>query len=460
MSNVEQAEAYVQRLEGLPGFLVQVGERVDQRMEKGVMPPRFVLDQVIQDCRNVIAGTPIDATGGANVMWADLGSKLDGLQGLDPATRTALERRAERALVQGIAPAYRQLITRLEGCKQQTDDRAGIWKLPQGEEYYAFLLRKFTDTDWDADTVHALGLAQVRRIHGEMEAIRQQVGFEGDLQAFFAWLRTAPEQFYPNDDAGKAAYLAEATRLIDTMRSRLPEVFGVLPKADIEVCAVEAWREKSAGKAFYNSGTPDGSRPGRYYANLYDMANMPKYQMEALAYHEGIPGHHMQISIAQELEDLPRFRRFGGYTAYVEGWGLYSEWLPKQMGFYADPYSDFGRLAMELWRACRLVVDTGLHHKHWTREQAIDYLVQNTPNPEDDCRKAIERYIVMPGQATAYMVGMLKLRELRALAENQLGERFDVRGFHDVVLRAGALPLDVLEEEVRAWIAERGGAGA
>ncbi|MEZ6019677.1 MAG: DUF885 domain-containing protein, partial [Planctomycetota bacterium] len=267
-------------------------------------------------------------------------------------------------------------------------------------------------------------------------------------------------QFYPNDEAGKAAYLAEATRLIDTMRSRLPEVFGVLPKADIEVCAVEAWREKSAGKAFYNSGTPDGSRPGRYYANLYDMANMPKYQMEALAYHEGIPGHHMQISIAQELEDLPRFRRFGGYTAYVEGWGLYSEWLPKQMGFYADPYSDFGRLAMELWRACRLVVDTGLHHKHWTREQAIDYLVQNTPNPEDDCRKAIERYIVMPGQATAYMVGMLKLRELRALAENQLGERFDVRGFHDVVLRAGALPLDVLEEEVRAWIAERGGAGA
>lgn len=220
----------------------------------------------------------------------------------------------------------------------------------------------------------------------------------------------------------------------------------------MEVRAVEPFREQSAGKAFYQRPSMDGSRPGIYYANLYRMSDMPLYQLEALAYHEGLPGHHMQLAIQQELAGIPRFRRFGGYTAYTEGWGLYTELLPKEIGLYQDPYSDFGRLAMELWRSARLVVDTGIHHKGWSREQAIAYLVEHTPNPEGDAQKAIERYIVMPAQATAYKIGMIKLLELRAKAKEQLGERFDIREFHDVVLRNGAVPLDVLEQLIDAYI--------
>ena len=239
------------------------------------------------------------------------------------------------------------------------------------------------------------------------------------------------------------------------MKSRLDEVFITKPQADITVKAVEPFREKSAGKAFYQRGTPDGSRPGVYYANLYNMSDMPRYQMEALAYHEGIPGHHMQGSIASELENIPRFRKFGSYTAYGEGWGLYSEYLPKEMGFYSDPYSDFGRLAMELWRACRLVVDTGIHWKKWTREDAIRYLEENTPNPRGDIVKAIERYIVIPSQATAYKIGMNKILELRAYANDALEDKFSLREFHDLILKNGALPLDMLEELVRSWVEQK-----
>jgi len=304
-----------------------------------------------------------------------------------------------------------------------------------------------------ADEIHQLGLAEVERIHNEMRAIMKKVNFNGTLQEFFAFMRDDPQFYYPNTAEGKAAYLADATKLIDNMRSRLDEVFKVKPKAAMIVKQVEAFREKSAGKAFYEQPAPDGSRPGSYYANLYDMKAMPKYQMEALAYHEGIPGHHMQIAISQELKDIPKFRKFGGYTAYIEGWGLYSESFPKEMGLYADPYSDFGRLAMELWRACRLVVDTGIHAKKWTREQGIAYYVDNTPNAKSDAKKMVERHIVMPSQATAYKVGMIKLLELRHKAEKQLGDKFDIRDFHTLVLANGALPLDVLEEQVDQWIA-------
>jgi uncharacterized protein (DUF885 family) len=240
--------------------------------------------------------------------------------------------------------------------------------------------------------------------------------------------------------------------MIDVMRERLPDVFGIFPKADLDVKKVEPFRERAAGKAFYQSPALDGSRPGTYYANLYDMGDMPTYQMEALAYHEGIPGHHMQIAIAQELEGVPMFQKLARFTAYTEGWGLYSELLPKQMGFYEDPYSDFGRLAMELWRACRLVVDTGIHAKKWTREEAIDYLKENTPNPEGDIVKAIERYIVMPGQATAYMIGKEKILELREAAHEKLGDSFSLSDYHDEVLKDGPVPLDILEEKIDAWV--------
>ena len=316
----------------------------------------------------------------------------------------------------------------------------GPGSCPQGSDYYAARLKHHTTTDWDAERIHALGLAEVERLHSEMRAIQAQVQFEGTLRDFFEHLRTDASFFYPNDTEGKAAYLAAATALIDTMRQRLPEVFNTLPEAQMVVRAVEPYREKSAGKAFYSAPAPDGSRPGVYYANLHNTLDMPIYQMEALAYHEGIPGHHMQIAIAQELENVPRFRRFAGYTAYSEGWGLYSEFLPKEMGFYADPYSDFGRLAMELWRACRLVVDTGIHHKQWTRERAIEYLAENTPNPLGDCQKAIERYIVMPGQATAYKVGMNRILELPRLGSGRVRRAVRPCGISrcDLAGRAGA----------------------
>jgi uncharacterized protein (DUF885 family) len=234
---------------------------------------------------------------------------------------------------------------------------------------------------------------------------------------------------------------------------KLDSLFLVKPKADMIVKAVEPFREQSAGKAFYEQPSMDGKRPGVYYANLFRMKGMPKYELEALAFHEGIPGHHMQIAIAQELENVPKFRKFGGYTAYVEGWGLYTEMLPKEIGMYQDPYSDFGRLAMELWRACRLVVDTGIHAKKWTREEAITYLATNTPNAKSEVDNAIERYIVMPSQATAYKIGMIKIVELREKAKTALGDKFDIRAFHDVVLKNGAVPLDVLETLVDQYIA-------
>jgi uncharacterized protein (DUF885 family) len=282
-----------------------------------------------------------------------------------------------------------------------------------------------------------------------MKKIMAQVGFKGTLREFFEHLRTSPQYYYTT----REDYLADVDAKVKAMEARLPAFFHTLPKAHLQVKAVEAFREKSAGKAFYQSPSPDGSRPGTYYVNLYDLRDMSKTELEALAYHEGIPGHHLQRAVQTELTGLPPFRRFGGFTAYTEGWGLYSEELAKDMGAYTDPYSDFGRLGMELWRACRLVVDTGIHDKRWSREEAIQYLKDNTPNPDGDIEKAIERYIVYPGQATAYLIGKLKIMELRTRAQAALGDRFDYRDFHDVVLKSGPVPLDILERRVDAWIA-------
>ena len=453
VTNLQQAEAYVQRLEGLGVLLEQVMENLRIREAKGVLPPRFVFPFVIQDCKNMIAGAPFDESSSrASVLMNDFTTKVMAVEGLSPETREELFVRSREAMVNVIGPAYRKMIALLESHQELASDENGVWKLEDGAEYYQYALRRNTTTQMDADTIHKLGLSEVDRIHGEMNAIRESVGYAGDLQQFFEHLRTDPAYYYENTDEGKADYLAEATALVDHMRTQLPGMFHTMPQAQMEVRAVEPYREQSAGKAFYNSGAVDFSRPGVYYANLFDMGDMPKYQMEALAYHEGIPGHHMQISIAQELKDVPRFRKFGGFTAYIEGWGLYSEWLPKEMGLYEDPYSDFGRLAMELWRACRLVVDTGIHEKRWTREEAIDYLMVNTPNPEGDCRKAIERYIVMPGQATAYKIGMIRILELRQFSQVELGAEFNEGKFHDVVLLSGPVPLEVLEERVRAWV--------
>ncbi|TQV78758.1 DUF885 domain-containing protein [Exilibacterium tricleocarpae] len=453
VGSVADLEAYLSRLEKVGTLFDQVIEQMQVRAKRGVYPPRWSYPQMLEASTNVITGAPFD-DGADSTLLADFKSKLDGLN-LDQAKATAFMTRANEALLQVVQPAYGRLIDALRAQQSVAPEGDGVWRLPNGEAYYNYLLRYYTTTDLNAEQVHQMGLENVARIHNEMRAIMAKVEFTGSLQEFFAFMRDDPQFYFPNTDTGREAYLGEAKALVDIIAKRLPDYFGILPQADMIVKRVEPFRERSAGKAFYQSPTPDGSRPGIYYANLYNMADMPKYQMEALAYHEGIPGHHMQRAITGELEGVPEFQKYVSFTAYTEGWGLYSEYLPKEMGFYQDPYSDFGRLAMELWRACRLVVDTGLHAKQWSREKAIQYLQDNTPNPAGDTVKAIERYIVYPGQATAYLIGKIKILELREQARSALKDKFDIRGFHDEVLKDGPVPLSLLEEKIAAWIEQQ-----
>ncbi|WP_166837863.1 DUF885 domain-containing protein [Rheinheimera pleomorphica] len=451
ISDESDAKAYIARLNAVPTLFSQLQQQLAQRAEAGIIAPKFVFAHVISASENVIKGAPFDDAEDSTLL-ADFSQKLAKLQ-LDDNSKKLLLDEAKVALLTSVKPAYTSLISYLQQLEQQADTVDGVWRFKDGDAFYNAALKRTTTTDLTAEQIHQIGLDEVARIHSEMRAIMQKTGFDGDLKAFFNFMQTDAQFYYPDTAEGKAAYLAEATAVIDQMRSRLDELFLVKPKADMIVKAVEPFREQSAGKAFYQQPSMDGSRPGIYYANLYRMSDMPKYELEALAYHEGIPGHHMQLAIAQELTDMPKFRRFGGYTAYIEGWGLYTELLPKEIGLYQNPYSDFGRLAMELWRACRLVVDTGIHAKKWSREDAIQYLLDNTPNTESAIEKAIERYIVMPSQATAYKVGMIKIIELREKAKTALGDKFDIRVFHDVVLKNGAVPLDVLEQLVDEYIA-------
>ena len=453
ISNVKEANDYIARLNGVPGVFDQLITGLEIRADKNIIAPKFVFPHVIDSSKNIIKGAPFEQ-GEDSTLLADFKRKVNALE-IDQAEKDALINKATEALKTAVKPAYSKLINYIAQLEKRADERDGAWKFPDGEAFYNNALKRTTTTDLTAKEIHAIGLAEVSRIHDEMRAIKDKVGFEGDLNAFMQFMKTDKQFYLANTEAGKAQYLSEAKGLIDNMKTRLDELFIVKPKADMIVKRVEAFREKAAGKAFYQQPAPDGSRPGIYYANLYDMEAMPTYQMEALAYHEGIPGHHMQIAISQELEGVPKFRKFGGYTAYIEGWGLYSELLPKEMGLYEDPYSDFGRLAMELWRACRLVVDTGIHAMKWTRQEGIDYYVNNTPNATSDGVKMVERHIVMPSQATAYKVGMLKILELREDAKMQLGDKFDIRQFHDVVLKNGPVPLNVLENFVNEWIASK-----
>ncbi|RUO39431.1 DUF885 domain-containing protein [Pseudidiomarina aestuarii] len=453
ISSVDDAEDYISRLNGLPELFEQLTENLKIRAEKGIIAPKFVYPYVISDSQNIITGAPFD-DGEPSVLLEDFTKKIENLD-IEDAQFNELKGAAETALVESVKPAYDNLIAAVKELEQQADTKDGAWKFPDGEAFYNNALQRTTTTDLTADEIHQIGLDEVARIHEEMRAIMEVVGYEGTLQEFFVHMRNNQDFIYPDTEEGRQRYLEEAKAYIDTMRGFLDELFITKPKADMIVKAVEPFREKSAGKAFYQQPSMDGSRPGVYYANLYDMASMPTYQMEALAYHEGIPGHHMQIAIQQELEGIPSFRKFGRYTAYSEGWGLYTEMLPKEYGFYKDPYSDFGRLAMELWRAVRLVVDTGIHDKKWTREEGIDFYVSNTPNAEADAVKMVERHIVMPGQATAYKIGMLKILELREKAKAELGDAFDIREFHDTVLANGPVPLNILEQFVNDYIADK-----
>ncbi len=451
ITDVKQAHDYIARVKNSEVLLEQLIEQLSIRAEKGIIAPKFVFGHVIRDSKNLIVGAPFD-DGADSTLYADFNKKIATLE-ISDAEKQALTAELTSALTTEFKAGYQALVSYLTQLEKKADNTDGAWKFPQGNKFYNNALSRTTTTDLTADEIHQIGLDEVKRIHDEMRVIMNKVGFKGNLNEFFEFMRHDPQFYYAGDDAGRQRYLTEATDLINTMKGELDQLFITKPKADLKVKQVEAFREKSAGKAFYQQPAPDGSRPGIYYANLYDMAAMPTYQMEALAYHEGIPGHHMQIALKQELEGIPKFRKFGGYTAYSEGWGLYSEMIPKEIGFYQDPYSDFGRLAMELWRACRLVVDTGIHNKKWDLAQGIEYYVSNTPNAESDAVKMVERHVVMPSQATAYKIGMLKIVQLRAKAKQQLGDKFDIRQFHDVVLTNGAVPLNVLEDMVNDYIA-------
>ncbi len=453
VTNIEDAEDYIARIEAVPTLFEQLIDGLYRRADKGIIAPKFVFPMVIDDSQNIITGAPFEE-GSESAIYKDFKEKLSLLE-LDPQEQARLESEAKNALVTALAPAYRELIKVLKDLEARADNRAGAWTMPNGEAFYQAALRNTTTTNLSAEEIHDLGLAEVKRIQGEMLAIIEQVDFDGDLQAFFKYIKEDDRYYYPNTEEGREQYLQRTAEVIDAMSARLDEVVITQPRSDLKVKRVEAFREKSAGKAFYQSPPPDGSRPGIYYVNLYNMKEMPKFELEALAYHEGVPGHHLQLSLATEIEGLPKFRKFGHYTAYSEGWGLYAEYLPKEMGFYQNPYSDFGRLAMELWRACRLVVDTGIHAKKWTREEAIDYLVENTPSADRGSRRAVERYIVMPSQATAYKIGMIKILELREKAREALGDAFDIRAYHEKVLMLGPVPLNVLEAQIDQWVAER-----
>ena len=457
VDNLADAETYVRRLHGLDAYLDQAIAEAKDRQSKGVLPPKWVYPYVIADARNITKGAPFDK-GPDSALFADLKAKVNKLAIAQPE-KTRLIEAGRKALVEEVKPAYGRVVALMQAQQKAAGADDGIWRFPNGAEQYSALLRYYTTTGMNADQIHTLGLQQVARIHGEMRQVQQQIGFQGTLPQFFTHMRTRKENYFPNTPAGRQSYLDETQRALDSMTARLPQYFSeaATPKAPLTVKAVEPFREKSAGKAFYQDPAPDGSRPGVYYVNLYDMGDMPHTEIEALAYHEGVPGHHLDGAVTTRLENIPPFRRFGGYTAWSEGWGLYAERLGKDMGAYTDPYRDFGRLQLELHRAIRLVVDSGLHHKRWSREKAIQYVKDNSADAPGGIVKAIERYVVYPGQATAYMVGRLKITELRERARQCLGDRFDMRGFHDAILLSGAVPLDVMDRNVDAWIARQGG---
>ncbi|MFY8093185.1 MAG: DUF885 domain-containing protein [Niveispirillum sp.] len=422
------------------------------RADRGVIPPRFSVEKALVAIRNVLTGRPFDPSGTEETaLLAGFRRKVEALD-LPASEKAGLISQAETLLSTRFAPAWNRLATTMQGLLAKADDRDGVWKLPEGEAYYQWCLSRHTTLPLNPNEVHALGLAEVTRIHAEMEGIKDKVGFKGDLQAFNQFLRTERRFYFADDDAGHDAYIRGANLILDRVKAVLDGQFNLKPKAPLVVQRFERYREASETIARYGQPATDGSRPGIYYVNLSNMKEMPIWQMEVLAFHEGIPGHHMQIALAQEATGLPDFRRHDFHTAYVEGWGLYSERLPKELGFYADPYSDFGRLTFALWRALRLVMDTGIHAKRWTRAQAIDYFVANSAFTREVAEREVDRYIVYPGQACAYYIGMQKILELRESAKKRLGARFDIKQFHDTILGNGSVPLAVLEQVVDGWV--------
>ena len=459
VDNIQDLIDYQQRVSGSARAIDQLITQSKAIAQKGVRPPYFAFDAVIAESQKIITGAPF-TEGPDSAIWADAQVKINKLLEsdiLDQTQATAFTQSIKAALINDLQPAYQRLIAWQQTDKVNATAKAqGVNALPQGLAYYNQRLANQTTTTLSSDQIHHIGLAEVARLKREMVLIKEEFGFTGSLAEFFVFLRDSKDDerlYYPNTDAGRQGYIDDATAAINKIKAVLPDYFGILPKADMVVKRVEAFREQPGAAQHYSPSTPDGSRPGVFYAHLSDMTAMPKRQLEVIAYHEGLPGHHMQIAISLELQGIPTFRQQSYLNAYGEGWALYSEWLAKEMpDTYQDPLSEFGRLGSEMWRAMRLVVDTGLHAKGWSEAQAIAYFLENSAITSEQAQSEIRRYLVLPGQATGYKIGMIKIQELRAMSEQALGSKFDIRAFHDIILGGGALPMTILERRVRAWI--------
>ena len=447
VDSLADMNAYISRIRESGRAMNQLVDRAKEQASLGILPPKFTFETLIIQTKSLLDGTPL---------LNDMNGKIDALvasEDINSEQADDLKAQSEKALSDYFTPSYNNLLAWLEAEIVNAEATpTGVSRHPNGKDFYNYRLKVFTTTDLTADEIHDIGLSEVARIKEEMLGIKDKVGFEGDLDAFFKFVNTDKQFFFPNTDEGRQAYLDESTKYLEDLTKKLPDYFGILPKAELEVRRVEAFREQDGAPQHYSAGAPDGSRSGTYYAHLSDMNAMPKTTMEGVAYHEGNPGHHMQISIAQELESVPKFRTQAGFSVYSEGWGLYSETLAKEMGGYQNPYYDFGRLVNEIWRAIRLVVDTGLHSKGWTEAEAIKYFSENSSIADGAIKAEVQRYMVMPGQATSYKIGMLKIQELRQKAEDELGDKFDIKGFHDTILGGGALPLELLVRRVNSWI--------
>ena len=449
INNNDDVENYLSRLVLVKAKFTQELEGIRLREEKGIIPPLFVIERVLEEM-NTFIDKPIEE----NILYTSLAKKMKDSDNISDAEQIDLLAKAKQNINDYVHPAYKLLIDYFIGIQSKATQDDGFWRLPNGKEAYASSLKFFTTTDYTPQYIHDLGLKEVDRIQSEIMTILAEQNYDV-TQGFSAAIENlaAQESFYYEDsDAGRAQILVDYQKILDEIDVGLDSAFRIRPKAGMEVARIPEFKEKTAPGAYYQQPAIDGSRPGRFFANLYDIKATPKYSMRTLAYHEGIPGHHFQIAVAMELEGLPLFRMFSPFTAYVEGWALYSEYLAWEMGFQDNPFDNIGRLQAELFRAVRLVVDTGIHYKKWTREHAIDYMKSNTGMAQSDVVSEIERYIVMPGQATSYKVGMMKILELREKAKLALGDKFDLRDFHDVVLKNGAVPLDILERFIDKYI--------
>jgi uncharacterized protein (DUF885 family) len=450
VKTLEDAENYLSRMTEVPRKYEQQLLGLKLREERDIIPPRFVIQRVLDE----IAGF-VETPAQENILYTSLAEKMTEADEIDEASAADILARAETLINETVYPAYGLFTDYFTALKSKAGDDHGYWHLPDGADAYKLALKLFTTTDYTAQEIHQIGVREVARIQAEMmeifaaEGIDVSNGYKAAMDEYSA----RPEFYYEDSDEGRAQILADYQTILDEFDANLAGAFNIRPDAGMEVKRIPEFREKTAAGAYYEQPSIDGSRPGRFYANLYDIKATPKFGMKTLAAHEGIPGHHFQIAIAMELEGMPLIRRFSPFIAYIEGWALYAERVTWEQGLMPTAADNIGRLTAELFRAVRLVVDTGIHEKRWTREQAIDYMLENTGMAESDVTAEIERYIVMPGQATAYKVGMMKILELREKSMNALGDKFDLRDFHDVVLKNGAVPLDILERLVDDYIA-------